>query len=59
MRFQMIHQYFNVKDLETSLKFYREAPGLTECRRIEKESFTIENFIEDPDGYWLEIIPER
>lgn len=122
MKFQMYHENYNVKDLEASLKFYEEALGLTEQRRIEAEdgSFIIaylgndttdflleltwlkehpeaynlgecefhlafrtedyeaahalhekmgcivfENpamgiyFITDPDGYWLEIVPER
>ncbi|HOA71674.1 MAG TPA: VOC family protein [Bacillota bacterium] len=122
MRFKMVHENYNVRDLEKSLKFYEEALGLTEKRRIEAKdgSFIIvyvgndttdflleltwlrdwdrpynlgdnefhlafstddfqaayehhkkmgcicyENpemgiyFIEDPDGYWLEILPER
>ena len=122
MKFKMVHENYNVRDLEKSLKFYEEALGLTEKRRIEAKdgSFIIvyvgndttdflleltwlrdwdrpynlgdnefhlafstddfqaayehhkkmgcicyENpemgiyFIEDPDGYWLEILPER
>lgn len=122
MKFQMVHENYNVFDLERSLKFYEEALGLTEKRRITAKdgSFTIvyvgndttdflleltwlrdwdkpynlgdnefhlafrtdnfeeayehhkkmgcicyENkdmgiyFIEDPDGYWLEIVPDR
>lgn len=120
MKFKMEHENYNVSDLSKSMKFYEEALGLTEKRRIENENFTIvfvgndqsdfrleltelkdhpqkydlgecefhlafrvddfdaafkkhkemgcvcfENpdmgvyFIEDPDGYWLEIIPER
>ena len=116
----MIHENYNVSDLETSLTFYKKALGLTELRRITNENFTIvflgnqesefeleltylkdhpqkydlgesefhlafrvddynaahklheqmgcicyENsamglyFIEDPDGYWLEILPTR
>jgi len=117
MKFTPVHQNFNVSNLETAMKFYEEALGLTEVNRIENENFTIvyvgnqsgfvveltyledhpqkydlgecefhlafkaedyqeahelhekmgcicfENqdmgiyFIEDPDGYWLEIIP--
>ena len=120
MKFKMVHENYNVKDLDASLKFYEEALGLTERRRIVSEdgSFIIvyvgnettpfeleltwlkdhpqpynlgecefhlafqaedyeaahkkheemgcicfENeamgiyFIEDPDGYWLEILP--
>lgn len=120
--FKMIHQNFNVLDLEKSLAFYSEALDLKEARRINAKdgSFIIvyledgvsgfqleltwmrdrtepynlgdeefhlafrtdkfdeayarhsamgciayENkdmgiyFITDPDGYWLEVVPER
>ena len=120
--FKMIHQNFNVLDLEKSLAFYAEALDLKEARRINAKdgSFIIvyledgvsgfqleltwmrdrkapynlgdeefhlafrtddfeaahalhekmgciayENkdmgiyFITDPDGYWLEVVPER
>lgn len=122
MQFKMIHENYNVLDLERSLAFYQKALGLLEKRRKSAEdgSFIIvyigseasdfeleltwlrdhtqpydigeaefhlafrtpdfdeahrlhesmgcicyENekmgiyFIEDPDGYWLEILPER
>lgn len=122
MKFKMVHENYNVFDLERSLKFYEQALGLTEKKRINAKdgSFVIvyvgndttdflleltwlkdrdkpyelgdnefhlafrtdlfeeahtlhkemgcicyENqqmgiyFIEDPDGYWLEIVPER
>jgi lactoylglutathione lyase len=122
MRFTFAHNNFNVLDLECSLKFYREALGLTEVRRVEPAdgsfilvflgdgitphrleltwlrdrrepyalgdnefhlAFTTDDldaafkrhkemgvvcyenaamgiyFIEDPDGYWIEIVPER
>ena len=122
MKFKMIHENYNVADLDVSLKFYSEALGLTEKRRkaaadgsfiivyignessefeleltwlrdhpqkydIGEEEFHLafraddfdaahalhekmgcicfENpsmgiyFIQDPDGYWLEIIPTR
>jgi lactoylglutathione lyase len=122
MKFRFDHNNLNVKDLDKSLKFYREALGLVETRRVEPtdKSFILvflgdektshrleltwlrdrpeaynlgdnefhlalvaddfptalthhkkmecvcyENpamgiyFIEDPDGYWLEILPER
>ena len=120
--FKFVHEHYNVYDLEKSLKFYDEALGLKETRRINAEdgSFIIvylgdgksdflleltwmrdmqrpynlgdneihlafvtddfdaaykkhkemgcicfENpkmgiyFINDPDGYWLEIVPDR
>ena len=122
MKFRMIHENFNVSDLDVSLAFYDKALGLHELRRktAEDGSFIIvyvgndetdfeleltwlaehpqkydlgeeefhlafrvddfdaahalhesmdciafENhsmgiyFITDPDGYWLEIIPQR
>ena len=120
MNFKMIHENYNVSNLEASLRFYEEALGLKEVRRKENADFTIvyiknensdfeleltalkdhpqsydlgecefhlafeaddyeaaykkhremgcicfENpsmgiyFIEDPDGYWLEIVPSR
>ncbi|MDD7389846.1 MAG: VOC family protein [Lachnospiraceae bacterium] len=122
MKFKMVHENYNVFDLDKSLAFYEKALGLTERRRktAEDGSFIIvyvgndttpfeleltwtkeydrpynlgdeefhlafvtddfeashklheemgcivfENpsmgiyFITDPDGYWLEIIPER
>ena len=122
MKFKMVHENYNVSDLEKSLAFYEKALGLTENRRktasdgsfiivfvsndeadfeveltwlrdhpqkydIGEEEFHLafrtddyeaahrlheemgcicfENpamgiyFIKDPDGYWLEIIPEK
>ena len=122
MRFRMVHENYNVADLEKSLAFYEKALGLKEVRRktpedgsfiivyianehadfeleltwlrdhpqkydIGEEEFHLafkvddfeaahrlheemgcicfENhsmgiyFIQDPDGYWLEVIPER
>ena len=122
MKFKMVHENFNVCDLDVSLAFYEKALGLTECRRktaddgshilvylkndnsdfeleltwlaehpqkydLGEEEFHLafhtddfeaahelhesmgciafENhdmgiyFITDPDGYWLEIIPEK
>lgn len=120
MNFKMVHENYNVSNLERSMEFYSSALGLHESRRKETETFTIvymqdesgefeleltclrdhpqkydlgecefhlafrtndysaahalhekmgcicfENsemgiyFIEDPDGYWLEIVPAR
>ncbi len=122
MKFKMIHENYNVRDLAVSLAFYEKALGLREVRRKEhpdgefiivyvandasefeleltwlrdhpqpydigEEEFHLafrvddfaaahalheemgcicfENpamgiyFIQDPDGYWLEIIPTR
>lgn len=122
MKFRMVHENFNVSDLDASMAFYEKALGLRECRRkgpedgshilvylkndesdfeleltwlrdhpqkydLGEEEFHLafhvddfeaahalheemgciafENhemgvyFITDPDGYWLEIIPEK
>ena len=122
MQFKMIHENYNVVDLDRSLSFYEQALGLTEKRRKEatdgsfiivyvgneqsdfeleltwlrdhpqpydigEEEFHLafrtddfeaahalheqmgcicfENpsmgiyFIQDPDGYWLEVLPTR
>lgn len=122
MKFKMIHENYNVSDLDKALTFYEQALGLTEKRwkeaadgsfiivyigsadnefeieltwlrdhpqkyDIGEEEFHLafraddfeaahklheemgcicfENpdmgiyFIKDPDGYWLEIVPER
>lgn len=122
MEFKMIHENYNVQDLDRSLAFYKQALGLTEKRRktasdgsfiivyigsessdfeleltwlrdhpdpydIGEEEFHLafrtddfkaahklheemgcicfENpemgiyFIQDPDGYWLEVLPAK
>lgn len=122
MNFRMVHENYNVFDIDKSMTFYEKALGLKESSRKEAEdgsfiivymkapegSFELEltwlrdmdrpynlgdqefhlafvtddfeaakalhsemgcicfenpemgiYFIEDPDGYWLEIIPER
>ena len=120
MKFRMVHENYNVANLEKSMAFYEKALGLKEARRKSGDGFTIvfmsneestfeleltqldehpeaydlgecefhlafvtddfeaahklheemgcicfENpamgiyFIEDPDGYWLEIIPAK
>jgi lactoylglutathione lyase len=46
MKFSMAHTNINVRDLDTSLSFY------------ENKEMGI-YFIKEPDGYWLEIVPEK
>ncbi|MBQ6111148.1 MAG: VOC family protein, partial [Synergistaceae bacterium] len=42
MKFKMVHENYNVQDLDRSLAFYKEALGLTEKRRKT-----------DPDGSFI------
>lgn len=57
MKFQMYHENYNVRDLEKSLKFYEEALGLTEQRRIEgpEKSFIIVYLGNDTTDFQLEL----
>ena len=43
MKFKFVHNNFNVKDLDKSLAFYKEALGLEEVRRkvASDESFIL------------------
>ena len=53
--FTMIHENYNVADLDRSLAFYREALGLHEVRRKEKPEFTIVYLADDTEGVELEL----
>ena len=55
MQFQMIHENYNVRDLQKSLDFYREALGLSEIRRKETENFTIVYLGDGVSGFELEL----
>lgn len=55
MNFKMVHENYNVSDLEKSLKFYEEALGLRESRRIENENFTIVYVKNDSSTFELEL----
>lgn len=37
MNFRMVHENYNVSDLERSKAFYKEALGLEEVRRVSAE----------------------
>ena len=41
MKFKMIHENYNVSDLDRSLAFYKEALGLEEIRRKTTDDFII------------------
>lgn len=49
-----IHLAFTVDDMEAALAKHKEM----NCVCFENEAMGI-YFIEDPDGYWLEIVPEK
>lgn len=51
----MIHQNFNVKNLEESLAFYAEALGLHEVRRINNENFIIVYVASEANDFQLEL----
>ena len=57
MQFSFAHNNFNVRDLDRSLAFYREALGLHEVRRNEKPEFTIVFMADDTETFELE--PDR
>jgi len=57
MKFKMVHENYNVLDLDKSLAFYKEALGLTEKRRIVSEdgSFIIVYIGNDSSDFELEL----
>lgn len=55
MKFTFNHFNFNVKDLDRSLKFYKEALGLTELSRNDQPDFTIVFLGDRHTGFRLEL----
>ncbi len=57
MTFKMIHENYNVADLDRSLKFYEKALGLTERRRKEAAdgTYTIVYVGNEQTGFELEL----
>lgn len=57
MKFKMIHENYNVYDLDKSMKFYEEALGLTEKRRktAEDGSFIIVYLSNESSDFELEL----
>lgn len=51
MTFSFVHNNINVLDLERSLAFYRDALGLHEAYRRERDGYTLV-FITDDSEYW-------
>ena len=52
MKFKMVHENYNVADLDKSLAFYEKALGLHEVRRISNDAFTIV-YIGSPESDFL------
>lgn len=61
MKFKMIHENYNVLDLEKSMAFYEEALGLTEQRRITSDdgSFIIVYLGNEETDFELELTWNR
>ena len=66
MKFKMVHENFNVSDLNASLTFYEKALGLTEHRRKNAEdgSFILVYLKNDESDFeleltWLEEHPQK
>ena len=57
MKFEFVHNNFNVLDLQKSMAFYREALGLSETRRIDGPGggFTIVYFGDGSSAHRLEL----
>lgn len=57
MKFKMIHENYNVQDIDRSLAFYKEALGLTERRRktAPDDSFVIVYIGNDESDFELEL----
>lgn len=57
MKFQMIHENYNVKDLARSMEFYQQALGLREVRRKEAKdgSFIIVYMTNEESDFELEL----
>lgn len=61
MKFKMVHENYNVFDLEKTMAFYKEALGLEEKRRIvaDDESFIIVYMGNDETDFLLELTWNR
>ena len=55
MKFRMIHENYNVADLDASIRFYEEALGLHEARRKTGEDFIIVFMSNEESDFELEL----
>ena len=59
MKFKMIHENYNVSDLERSMRFYEEALGLKEARRKTGDDYIIVYLSNAEAEFELERITRR
>ena len=55
MKFKIVHENYNVTDLNKSLAFYEKALGLHETKRINGDGFTIVYLGNDTGSFLLEL----
>ena len=55
MKFKMIHENYNVMDLDKSMAFYEKALGLHEVRRINGDGFTLVYIGNEESPFELEL----
>jgi lactoylglutathione lyase len=55
MKFKMIHNNLNVANLSDSLRFYADALGLRETRRVNGDGFVIVYLSDGEGGHLLEL----
>ena len=59
MKFRMVHENYNVKNLNASLAFYSKALGLTEKERKSGDGFTIVFVGNEESNFLLELTELR
>ena len=59
MKFKMIHENYNVSDLDRSIKFYNEALDLHEVRRKTTDDFIIVYLSNDVSDFELELTDRK
>ena len=55
MKFKMVHENYNVADLEKSMRFYEQALGLKEARRKTSEDYIIVYMSNEEADFELEL----
>ena len=55
MKFKMVHENYNVADLQKSMAFYEKALGLREVRRINGDGFIIVYLGNEESDFVLEL----